>query len=69
VLSRDAETWYPHTGAQRRTLEWIGALLLKSEGPAPFSSGAQAAGRRKSEHLSRRKQIMKVEKKSGGGGN
>lgn len=33
---RDAETWCQHLAVQRRTLEWVGALLLKSDGPPPF---------------------------------
>lgn len=33
---RDAETWCQHLAVQRRTLEWVGGLLLKSDGPPPF---------------------------------
>jgi hypothetical protein len=34
---RDAETWCQHVVVQRRTLEHIGAMLLKSGGsPFPF---------------------------------
>jgi hypothetical protein len=33
---RDAETWCQHLAVQRRTLEWVGAMLLKSDGPPPF---------------------------------
>ena len=33
---RDAETWCQHLAAQRRTLEWVGGLLLKSDGPPAF---------------------------------
>jgi indole-3-acetate monooxygenase len=33
---RDAETWCQHVAFQRRTLEWVGGLLLKSDGPPPF---------------------------------
>ena len=33
---RDAETWCQHLAVQRRTLEWVGALLLKSDGPPAF---------------------------------
>jgi alkylation response protein AidB-like acyl-CoA dehydrogenase len=33
---RDAETWCQHLAVQRRTLEWVGRLLLKSDGPPPF---------------------------------
>lgn len=33
---RDAETWCQHLAFQRRTLEWVGAMLLKSDGPPPF---------------------------------
>jgi hypothetical protein len=33
---RGAETWCQHVGFQRRTLEWVGGLLLKSDGPPPF---------------------------------
>jgi indole-3-acetate monooxygenase len=33
---RDAETWCQHLAVQRRTLEWVGALLLKSDGPPSF---------------------------------
>lgn len=32
---RDAETWCQHVVVQRRTLEWVGAMLLKSDGPPP----------------------------------
>jgi alkylation response protein AidB-like acyl-CoA dehydrogenase len=32
---RDAETWCQHVIGQRRTLEIVGALLLKSDGPPP----------------------------------
>jgi len=32
---RDAETWSQHLAVQRRTLEWVGGLLLKSDGPLP----------------------------------
>jgi indole-3-acetate monooxygenase len=34
-LLRDAETWCQHVVVQRRTLEWVGAMLLKSDGPPP----------------------------------
>jgi alkylation response protein AidB-like acyl-CoA dehydrogenase len=33
---RDAETWCQHLAFQPRTLEWVGGLLLKSDGPPPF---------------------------------
>jgi indole-3-acetate monooxygenase len=33
---RDAETWCQHLAFQPRTLEWVGAMLLKSDGPPPF---------------------------------
>jgi indole-3-acetate monooxygenase len=33
---RDAETLCQHLAFQRRTLEWVGAMLLKSDGPPPF---------------------------------
>jgi alkylation response protein AidB-like acyl-CoA dehydrogenase len=33
---RDAETWCQHLAFQRRTLEWVGGLLLKSDGPPAF---------------------------------
>ena len=33
---RDAETWCQHLAFQRRTLEWVGAMLLKSDGPPLF---------------------------------
>jgi indole-3-acetate monooxygenase len=33
---RDAETWCQHLAFQRRTLEWVGAMLLKSDGPPAF---------------------------------
>ena len=33
---RDAETWCQHLAVQRRTLEWVGALLLKSDGAPAF---------------------------------
>jgi indole-3-acetate monooxygenase len=33
---RDAETWCQHLGFQPRTLEWVGAMLLNSDGPPPF---------------------------------
>jgi alkylation response protein AidB-like acyl-CoA dehydrogenase len=36
VALRDAETWCQHLAVQRRTLEWVGALLLKSDSPPPF---------------------------------
>jgi hypothetical protein len=29
----DAETWCQHLVVQRRTLEWVGGLLLKSDDP------------------------------------
>jgi alkylation response protein AidB-like acyl-CoA dehydrogenase len=33
---RDAETWCQHVVFQRRTLEWVGAMLLKSDARAPL---------------------------------
>jgi indole-3-acetate monooxygenase len=33
---RDAETWCQHIAFQPRTLEWVGAMLLKSDGPPAF---------------------------------
>ncbi len=32
---RDADTWCQHVVVQRRTLEWVGAMLLKSDDVAP----------------------------------
>lgn len=33
---RDAETLCQHLAFQPKTLEWVGTMLLKSDGPPPF---------------------------------